>query len=688
MVFLGLVILATCGVPTPLSFLDQKVTLDVPGWTVKKTLETLSQKTGLKFVASDEIGNDHVIVHVKDVTVADFMKHLADVEYGEWFKNRDQYDFQIDSAKYKAWIVKSNLKVATRLRSGINARSKSSPLLFNAEALAVQLKHDIEHPDPRISLPGQKLDHLTAETFALRKNSMALPITRAMLEILPKLPVDEIAETNFGERIVFSNHPTSLQYGLPESCKPIFEKLQKDQDAFVAVCSSLDLEDPGFAPGFDVVPPDKPIDDSGYFNLSIVNNDTIFDVEACAFDSKGDLVGKTSMQIDGYEDDPSPKISPANIEIAIPESAQVYAKIMRGTMFGLQPNLSKLITPEIHRVLLHPELYYPASLVGDPCLASLAKTESLNVICSAETIGLLLLDSQNAKTFNASIFDISSDKTWFKTVRSEGWLEISDDSPLLKSILRINCDSFGNLLRNGIIDGVVDPAAFAKYAAESSSDSYSNFIPSNYLLALCGPNGSYEFQKMTQLEWLQLQLVGSLDPRQLSEALSSKGLPTGELSKQQMGFVSESVFNGFSLRPPIAQNQQGEILAKAILGEPTVAFVNGIPPSAHIQVSDNPKDILLVPFDNGSTDSSLAELSPKDFAKLLRSPQAKFNLNSVTYEREQFLQYSLTFPPAFEAFNQSKEWMEPSGKVQVKDWHNLPTSVVKQIQDVLDNPPQ
>ena len=37
---------------------DQTITLDAPGWTVKKTLETLSQKTGLKFVATDAIGND------------------------------------------------------------------------------------------------------------------------------------------------------------------------------------------------------------------------------------------------------------------------------------------------------------------------------------------------------------------------------------------------------------------------------------------------------------------------------------------------------------------------------------------------------------------------------------------------------------------------------------------------------
>jgi len=82
------------------------------------------------------------------------------------------------------------------------------------------------------------------------------------------------------------------------------------------------------------------------------------------------------------------------------------------------------------------------------------------------------------------------------------------------------------------------------------------------------------------------------------------------------------------------------------------------------------------------------ELTLQTLASILGSKNTTFDLTSIGMNQEKVLQYSVEFPGTLSIYNQSKSWLETRTELKVKDWHDLPASVVKQIQDLIDNSPK
>jgi len=665
---------------------DQKVTLDIPGWTVKKALETLSAKTGLKFVATDNTGNDIVIVHVKDVPIKDLMTHLADVEYGEWFKNKSEYDLQTDPKKYQAWVESCRATMAKEVTESIEKLTKRNLPVFNAEALAVQLKEDISHPKNRFGPPGQAIDHSQAVMNALQTDSDAFPISRALLQVISKLPIDKLSALAPAQRIVFSNHPTRLQYSLPESCNPIFEQLQKDQDAFIATSASLNLNDSGIP--FSILPPPvDPIDTTGTFNVSIVNDFGLdLDAIAYSFDSHGMETGSTNIRL-GFDPNNFTSKPISNSEaIAVPEKAAQFSRAVFAGMYG---NVAPTqLTPEFLSMILHPEVYDPDSIIAEPCMVALSESKSLNVISNAGFLGMIL-SNPSIKTFSLASLEEQPAKSVLKMQASNGWVEISDSSPLIKSVFSLDAVSFGELLRNGIENKVVNPIAFAKYAALNSSESYNSPYLGAYLDALCG-NKNNPFLNLQKPDWLLLQLIGSLDPNQISAGKTQLGLFTNQLTEKQLEYISQIVFSSFNS----ASNRtftivNGKFPSNGILDEPTYGFVNGIPPTTKIHISEPNEESLSIPYVGvNAAPGMVSSMPPQNFAYVLKSGSSNYNLTSILYSQIRYLNISIEFPGNLASYDVQKQWKENETDVKVKDWHDLPPKFVKVIQDALNKNPQ
>jgi|GEM_PF-1697995 len=691
MVGLALLLLVSSSFPraTSSKLFDQKVTIDIPGWTVKKTLETLSQKTGLKFVASDEIGNDHVIIHVKDVTVAEFMKHLANVEYGQWFKNRGQYDFQLDHKKYQAWADQCTADFAKKIRESIAKRVKKSPIGFQAEGLAVRLKDDMNRASN-----GRTLDQAQAALNALQKESDLLPIAYALTEILPNLPIDKIATLQRYQRIVFSNHPTAMQYALPDSCNPVLTELQKNQDAFLNVTSGLGLDSVSSLTIPNLTIPNKSIDSDYTFNIAFKGDfGLLFEVSMFVFDPKGNLVGRTYTTL-GLNFGPAPtnKLDPTD-EIPVPERAHQFETLFSNAPTGITtdsaggtiesgingPKFQELITPEVRKELLNPEIYDPLSLVSYPLLAAYAKAENINIITSGDAIEDLINGDPKQTKFSLQSFKRPPESLFLKVLQSDNWIEISDATPGDEPLFHLDRSSLGELLRNGIEDGVVSPIAFAKFASLNPSDSFEDGIKVDYTSVL-----STDSKVVTQekISWLQMQLIGSLDPREISMA-QSQGLRASELNPTQVALLTGAVFDSFKESNMFSSAPIGV----SILNEPTFAFADGIPPDARISVIEKPTETFSISF-IPSVNSQRQELPLKDLASIITSKPSIYDLSSIGLNEERVLTYSLEFPGVRGIYNESNSWVEKKIEQKVKDWHDLPASIVKQIQDAIDNSPK
>lgn len=194
------------------------VSVDLPVCPVAKVLEEIGRQTGETLVVSGAVRDDFVFVHVKDLDSEILKQRLAKLVDGTWVKGngvqtltasdnietQEDIQFQKNIDEWTARIKKDSAKSTAPDTLALNLNDLEKKLQDNSDPSA-----------------WQKMTNLQKE----------LPISRLGRRLLSDL-APQLKKIKVGERLVFSQNPTSLQLGLPLSSATTIAEYQRDYTAF------------------------------------------------------------------------------------------------------------------------------------------------------------------------------------------------------------------------------------------------------------------------------------------------------------------------------------------------------------------------------------------------------------------------------------------------------------------------
>jgi len=193
------------------SRLDQVVRFDSPPAKLSTIVRRLGAASHVQLRCDPKVWDSIVYVHSKDMTVKEALDSLAHITFGEWSQSGNTWTLSTperdDSASKKADYV---------------------------DLLRQWMKQGSDH---WLSKPGKEMEAEIAEREVAYKAIIGQnaadalsPSGRVLQQICRTLPPHVIENVKQGERVVFSNHPTSAQQ--PLDAEQIDQLLQKANTEF------------------------------------------------------------------------------------------------------------------------------------------------------------------------------------------------------------------------------------------------------------------------------------------------------------------------------------------------------------------------------------------------------------------------------------------------------------------------
>lgn len=230
-----LLVMLGWGVDDPL---QQRVSYDKPGQTLKAFLRDLSAQTNLNLYAAPPLDAEIVLVAVQEMPIKELMEHLAYVVDGEWI---DEGEGQHRLARTPKVIAKrrqedreQTLAALRQMLASEEFRRLVEPLtreemVKSMERLRKQLRDlDAEMPDEAELF--DKIYELYDEEWEPLK-----PERRLLFRILRQVDLQALVDIPPWERRVFSN--TSGRYLLPLRVElaPLLQQWKTERETFRAV---------------------------------------------------------------------------------------------------------------------------------------------------------------------------------------------------------------------------------------------------------------------------------------------------------------------------------------------------------------------------------------------------------------------------------------------------------------------
>jgi hypothetical protein len=218
--------------------LQQRVSYDKPGQTLKSLLRDLSAQTNLKLYAAPPLDTEIVLVAVQDMPLKELMEHLAYVVDGEWIAESErQYRLARTPKVIKARTQQDREQALDDLREMLASeefRRLVEPLtreqvIERIEQIREQLRKLIEENSDERKFYYQLLKLLDKGWAPLS------PDHRLLCRILQQIDLNALVDIPVGERRVFSNAPGRYLLPLRVNLTPLIEQWLNERTVLHAV---------------------------------------------------------------------------------------------------------------------------------------------------------------------------------------------------------------------------------------------------------------------------------------------------------------------------------------------------------------------------------------------------------------------------------------------------------------------
>jgi hypothetical protein len=224
--------------------LQQRVSYDKPGQTLKSLLRDLSAQTNLKLYAAPPLDTEIVLVAVQDMPLQTLMEHIAYVVDGEWIAESERQHRLARTPKVVKMRTQQDREQALadlrEMLASEEFRRLVEPLtreemVERMERLRKQLRDlDAEKPDE---------DEIFYKIYELydKEWEPLRPERRLLFRILQQVDLQALVDIPLWERRVFSNMSGLYLLPLRVNLAPLLQQWLKERETFRAV-----IDDPHY----------------------------------------------------------------------------------------------------------------------------------------------------------------------------------------------------------------------------------------------------------------------------------------------------------------------------------------------------------------------------------------------------------------------------------------------------------
>jgi hypothetical protein len=222
--------------------LQQRVSYDKPGQTLKSLLRDLSAQTNLKLYAAPPLDTEIVLVAVQDMPLQTLMEHIAYVVDGEWIAESErQYRLARTPKVIKARTQQDREQALADLREMLASekfRRYTEPLtreevIERTERIRKQLR-EIATEEREYESLWRFHNNLRAQEWEPLD-----PQRRLLCRILQQIDLQALVDIPLWERRVFSNMSGRYLLPLRMNLAPLLQQWQAERETFEKVLTSL-----------------------------------------------------------------------------------------------------------------------------------------------------------------------------------------------------------------------------------------------------------------------------------------------------------------------------------------------------------------------------------------------------------------------------------------------------------------
>jgi hypothetical protein len=584
------------------------VSVELQAAPLGRLFPAISAQVKETWTVSPQIADLVMTVYVKDVSVEELRKRVADAAYGQWTKEGEQYRLIPDTARLEQLERDRYAYRVNRLKESQQAtRQEIAKRTPYSEAYVKSLVMQIANTKPRqTSKYSWTWDNNTYARMEQLKRSS--PQGRVLDDILVSLNAEEIARIPDGERVVFSSHPTKMQLPLRLDVGAILKSFNREAGIWNR---HLDLltprrpDEPNFAyeltQGVKKTPATMVV-------VSILSQSVDYYLEMRLADRDGMIVGtyRGSFRRPNRPQiaRAAPKQSPEDIALSkqtinLPPLTVLAIKEFQNY------NRSAPVPSELSQFLSDPVKNEPLSLVDSPVLIELAKASKRNLVAVL---------SDHAGSFSGTLKDnkvqfgniLTSVNYMASNEDKDRWYVISNRPIEFNMMLGQPRDSLRRLLQKTLQAGYTTFETRAEYLASIPWTDH-GYLGSRLTRMLTGRPGN------DSSDVNLARFYHTLTPAQKQLVIENQPIPFRAMNAGQIEMLTYIVFRQQSTlhmeyRPVRGPSNE---YVETILREPTNLLPNGIPldGALHLKVATQQ---LIKPGKAKTADNEFMEWGPME----------------------------------------------------------------------------
>gem|GEM_PF-4398959 len=551
--------------------IDSPVTLTVPASDLGSTLAEISQATGVRHEAAENIRREIVLVHVVAVKPQDLRERLAKALNASWKTEGDGWRLYRSSEQARDEAVAEQSARRARLAQWI-AESRV-PAVFDAPKLASELASKLQ------AFQGAR-DRTRAE---LRRFDADGPAGRLTRRALAAIGAAELARIPSWTTVVYATRPTPAERALP-SGDLMLRTYGTERQAWLAAAERAKIATPrrgntiyevgSLAKGQDVGA--RP-----YRVLLRLTRTLGGSVHAYGHvaDERGRVIDEVQENANGdLKFAPVPGVTPLPLPKEIEPLREALASRYEAGVRTPFPNA-------VLERFLQPENVDPLRLVASPLLLHIARRRGVDLIASLpDDVFALGLFGRQELTEEAYLQGLGL--VGVNVSESPGWMIAQQTNPAARiPVDRKALGAFVRRLAAGPLS-VDEEAAFALRFPRHSR----TLATYREILAPRSPNDPPHDEDL-------LRLYGMLTPEQRRTA--ARGLRMSDLSSSQLAALGAWVNAPFRMldAPPLPASGSDDEMPRSELHRiPAEALPNGLPREGILTIKSLREDVAVVPI--------------------------------------------------------------------------------------------
>ncbi len=585
--------------------LQKKVSVSYPAMTAKNLMAALQKETGVPFSTAPQTSNDVLLLSVKDVTVQQLMDKIAEADGAEWVKDSQGYRLSRSQGL-------SNKQDREYLQARVEALKASLNKVLNPSASGAGSKGGQTPPPDGIFTVGDVSGGGMQEfKMPTQRKLNETPVGRALLSILSKMNVNELATIGEGGRVVYATSPTRVQRNLPSAALPALQNFAAEHQKYVEAQRNAQTEVERNKVIFLGAGAQTSNELKGGVNKFLLVVQRSYDsdylsIQLLVADGEGNIAASASTGITG---DIIPKVTPFNPAegekpIELTPEAKLHAALMThagGPTFGNtmmistssgggmatftakavgvplnEPAAKPKPTAELFGKILEPEKYDPLSFAVSELVAGLGAEGNL-VAVLPDTLLMQLSQRAATPTKPTDLKNLLVSGMDVNIASANGWIKVTPQFLSISRFKRSDRLIGGQLLRSVNRQKTMtldDSASFA--AKRGTALSHSHFeIP--YLNVVNQQAGS-TMEGMSPFNWGMLKLYGTMDVQMRRNMLNEGQVRASSLSPEQMAIFDRMVYDdmqGPIYRAPNSEQQRQPNRQRGEMTETVMAFASG-----------------------------------------------------------------------------------------------------------------